>query len=199
MLNRVLHMPKLKCGLMCLNTLALVGLDSTITENGCTMSDGDFKIHSPMRNGLCIWSEEGTSIDGGVNALFAGIAPKKILLTDWHKRLGHISKNTLLKFGESAIADFHIDPAERTDEDHHVPFASYILGKYARTPFPTRTERRGKPLELVLSDLADANVMSLGGGKYVLTFTDDATNHRTVFILTNKNASMVLVMEYASS
>jgi hypothetical protein len=44
----------------------------------------------------------------------------------------------------------------------------------------------------VHSDLAEANVTSLGGGKYVLTFTDDATNHGIVFILTNKNASTVL-------
>jgi hypothetical protein len=42
------------------------------------------------------------------------------------------------------------------------------------------------------SDLAEANVTSIGGGKYVLTFTDDATNHGSVFILKNKSASMVL-------
>ena len=54
-LIRVLHVPKLKCGLMSLNTLALVGLNSLITKNGCTMSDGDFRIHSPIRKGLCVW------------------------------------------------------------------------------------------------------------------------------------------------
>jgi hypothetical protein len=49
MLNRVLHMSKLKCRLMSLNTFALVGLDSTITKNGCTMSNGDFRIQSLIR------------------------------------------------------------------------------------------------------------------------------------------------------
>jgi len=53
-LNGVLHVPALKCGLMSLNTLALVGFTSTITKDGCVVSDGDFKIHSPIRNGLCI-------------------------------------------------------------------------------------------------------------------------------------------------
>jgi hypothetical protein len=67
-----------------------------------------------------------------------------------------------------------------------------MLGKHARTPFLPRTERQGKRLELVHSDLAEANVTSLGGGKYVLTFTDDATNHGIVFILANKNALTVL-------
>jgi hypothetical protein len=42
---------------------------------------------------------------------------------------------------------------------------------------------------------------SLGGGKYVLTSTDDATNHEIVFILANKNASTVLkaFKEYQAS
>ena len=43
-LNGVLHVPGLKCGLMSLNTLALVGLNSTITKDGCVVSDGDFRI-----------------------------------------------------------------------------------------------------------------------------------------------------------
>ena len=42
------------------------------------------------------------------------------------------------------------------------------------------------------SDLAEANILSLGGGRYVLTFTDDATAQGNVFILSNKNASTVL-------
>jgi hypothetical protein len=93
-LEGVLHAPKLKCGLMSLNTLALVGLDSTIAKNGCTVSDGDFRIHSPIKNGLCMWTQDGDSESGhdwGVNALFVGIAPKKVSLTDLHERLAHVN------------------------------------------------------------------------------------------------------------
>ena len=195
-LNGVLHVPALKCGLLSLNTLALVlGLNTMITKDGCVVSDGDFKIHSPIRNGLCVWGE-GAPIDGGndANALFASIAPRKVSLTDWHERLGHISKNTILKYGESAIEDLHLDPAECNDEEHQTPCESCVMGKHARTPFKPRTanERRKIPLELVHSDLAEANVQSLGGGKYALTFKDDATSHGTVFILANKNAATVL-------
>ena len=45
---------------------------------------------------------------------------------------------------------------------------------------------------MIHSDLAEANVISIGGGKYVLTFTDDATDHGTIFILANKKSSTVL-------
>src|SRR5579862_9604022 len=199
-LNGVLHVPGLKTGLMSLNTLALVGLNSTITKEGCVVSDGDFMIHSPIRNGLCVWSEE--SHGNGVphsdatihaDALFAGIAPRKISLTDLHERFAHISKTTLLKFGVSAIADFpNIDAADREHEDHQTPCSSCVMGKHTRSPFPPRTKRRDRPLELVHSDLAEANILSIGGGKHVLTFTDDATDHGIVFILDNKSASTVL-------
>ena len=192
LLNGVLHVPALKCGLMSLNTLALAGFTSTITKDGCVVSDGEFRIHSPIRNGLCVWGEG--SIEGDANAMFASIAPKKVSLTDWHERLGHVSKNTILKFGGSAIEDLDLDPAEREDEEHQTPCEPCALGKHARTPFKPRTasEWRKNTLELVHSDLAEANVQSLGGGKYALTFKDDATSHGTVFILANKNAATVL-------
>ena len=178
---------------MSLNTLAPVGLNSTITKDGCVVTDGDFRIHSPIRNGLCIWSEEGISAENGrINGLFASIAPKKVSLTDWHERLGHVSKNTLLKFGE-AIEDLDIDPGDHEDEDEQqTPCESCTHGKHARSRFKPRTEQRKNALELVHSDLTEANVTSIGGGKYVLTFKDDATSHGTVFILANKQPSTVL-------
>jgi hypothetical protein len=191
-LKGVLCVPKLKCGLMSLNTLALVGMDSTIMKDGCTVSDGDFRIHSPIKNGLCVWTQDGDSNhDGGVNALFAGIAPKEVSLTDLHERLAHVNKNTLLKFGEKAIAGFHLDAADRTSEEHQAPCQPCVLSKQSRTPFQSRSSRRVKPLDLVHSDLAESNMKSLGGGKYVISFIDDATQHATVFIIPNKNASTV--------
>jgi len=45
---------------------------------------------------------------------------------------------------------------------------------------------------VVHSDLTEANVTSVGGGKHILTFKDDATSHGTVFILANKQPSTVL-------
>jgi hypothetical protein len=118
-LKGVLHVPQLKCGLMSLNTLALDDINSTITRHSCTVSDGVFNIHSPIKNGLCVWSQyeshsKSDSEMGGHNALFAAIAQKKTSLTDLHERLGHYSKNSLLKHGENAIADLNIDPTERT-------------------------------------------------------------------------------------
>src|SRR5579859_4444828 len=188
-LKGVLHIPKLKCGLMALNQLALLGWMSPITKNGCTVSDGNFNIHSPIVNGLCAWGQPGVPHEGA-NALFAGVAPKKLSLNDWHEHLGHVSKNTLLKFGESAIEDLHLDKS--TSENQSLPCKPCILSKHHRTPFSSWYRRHGKPLKLVHSDFCESNITSLGGGKHVLTFTDDATNHGMVYVLPNKSSSTVL-------
>jgi transposase InsO family protein len=198
-LEGVLYVPRLKTGLMALNQLALLGWTSIIQKDGCTVSEGDFSIHSEIRNGLCVWSQtpdvawsQTPRVPHNADALFAGAAPKKLSLTDWHERLGHVSKDTLAKFGDSAIEDLHLGLVENISEDQAHPCKPCIHGKQHRLPFPSRTGRRGKPLELVYSDLCESNVESIGGGKHVLTFTDDHTNHGMVYILKNKSSSTVL-------
>ena len=157
-LKSVLHVPKLKCGLMALNTLALLGWTSVITKDGCTVSEGNFRIHSKIRNGLCVWSQTPNTRSqtpnawsqtpdtwsqtprvptgrANVNALFAGVAPKKLSLTDWHERLGHVSKDTLLKFGDSAIEDLNLGPVDSNPADQTCK--PCIHGKQHRLPFPS--------------------------------------------------------------
>jgi len=65
-------------------------------------------------------------------------------------------------------------------------------GKQPRQPFHSVGKRHVKPLELVHSDLCESNVLSLGGGKHVLTFVDDHTRHCRVYILSNKTPANVL-------
>jgi hypothetical protein len=80
-LKGVLHVSKLTCRLISLNTLALDDINSIITKQGCTVSDGVFKIHSPIKNGLCISSQDEYKSDlesGGATALFAAIPPKRL-------------------------------------------------------------------------------------------------------------------------
>src|SRR5271170_1847904 len=174
---------------MMLNQLALLGWTSVIKKDGCTVSEGDFSIHREIRNGLCVWSQT-PRVPHNADALFACAAPKKLSFTDWHERLGHVSKDTLAKFGDSAIEDLHLGLVEKSEDQHSCK--PCIHGKQYCKPFPSRDRRRGKPLELVHSDLCESNVESIGGGKHVLTFTDDHTNHGTVYVLKNKNSSTVL-------
>lgn len=114
-----------------------------------------------------------------------------LTLDDWHERLGHVSKDTLVKFGTNAIEDFDIKACDHSNDDNH-QCESCAYGKQYRAPFKSISKSRSKPLERVDSDLCESNVVSMGGGKIVLTFTDNATLYGRVMILPNKNASTVL-------
>ena len=97
----------------------------------------------------------------------------------------------MVKFGNDAIEDLEISP-EDYDHDDHKQCELCAYGKQHRLPFLPCTEHRSKPLELVHSDLCESHVVSMGGGKYALTFTDDATSYSRVYVLSNKKSSTVL-------
>jgi hypothetical protein len=133
-LENVLHIPKLKCGLMSLDILTLQGWTSTISKNGCTVSDGKFSIHSQIKNGLhmCVESDS-RFLHTGPNALFAGVPiSKKHSLRDWHEHLGHVSTDTLLKFGESAIEDLDLGLVDSKPIDQELG-KPCIHGKHHRS------------------------------------------------------------------
>jgi hypothetical protein len=199
-LENVLHVPDMKNGLMSLTQLAQKDWSITINKYGCTAEHGDFSIHSPITRGLCWWVQTPSA---DADAFLASIAipteldsnvkvsskPKPTLM-DWHERFCHASKDTIVKFCPKAMADLELEDTEHDDDNHQCESCAY--GKQHRLPFLPRKSRRSKPLELVHSDLADCNITSLGGGRYVLGFTDDATRKRRVYILPNKKPSMVL-------
>src|SRR3979411_643180 len=118
-LQKVLHVPRLKTGLMSLMQLALVGFTSVLNEKGCTVSNGEFSIHSTIVNGLCWWVPNPTF---DTAAFFAkAFTAKTASLEDWHQRLAHVSKDTLVKFGDHTFADLTISACEGDNHDtkHH--------------------------------------------------------------------------------
>ena len=109
-LQKVLHVPHLKTGLMSLTQLALAGYTITIDDKGCTVSNGKFNIHSAIVNGLYWWVPNPTS---DTAAFFTEALHSKVAsLEDWHQWLTHISKDTLVKFGDNTFADLKISECE---------------------------------------------------------------------------------------
>ena len=65
-----------------------------------------------------------------------------------------------------------------------------------KIPFPKKTSQA---LELIHSDLCGPmNVESIGGSKYVLTFTDDYTRYVTVYFLKSKSEVLSKFEEYVN-
>lgn len=73
-------------------------------------------------------------------------------------------------------------------------------GKMHRVPFPKKSEKETyQPLQLVHSDLCGPmNVDSVGGSKYILTFTDDYTRYVTAFFIKSKSEVLSKFMEYVA-
>ena len=73
-------------------------------------------------------------------------------------------------------------------------------GKMHRIPFPKKSEKEThQPLQLVRSDLCGPmNVDSVGGSKYVLTFTDDYTRYVTAYFIKSKSEVFSKFVEYVT-
>jgi Integrase core domain. len=191
-LNDVLYIPKLKNNLLSITKTTLDGWRSVFENGGCTTTHGDdFRIYTPIRDGLCIFTTTPSIMQALAAAASTGTRNRKMTITDWHERLGHVSKTAILKLGDKVVglAFDATDP----EEFPGCQCAACAAGKQHRRPFDAVEVRADKPLQLVHSDLCGEFPMkSLGGGRYFITFTDDCTRYCRVYILKNKKAATIL-------
>ena len=62
-----------------------------------------------------------------------------------------------------------------------------VQGKQVRKPFPSIT-RKSEPLELIHSDVCDSNIVLTRGSKiYFVTFFDDHSRFRYIYLLKSKD------------
>ena len=106
------------------------------------------------------------------------------MLDDWHERLGHVSREAILKLVDM-VEGLTVTEGGHLGEDCE-PCA---LSKHHRRPFEEVDRRSEEPLQLVFSDLCGKfHIEALGGGLYFVTFTDDCTRLCKVYILKNKKS-----------
>lgn len=191
-LSNVLYIPKLKNNLLSITKTTLDGWRSVFENGGCTTTHGDnFRIYTPIQDGLCIFTSTPSVMQALAAAAPTGSHNRKITITDWHERLGHVSKTAILKLG-NRVEGLAIDPTD-SEEFPECQCAACAAGKLHRQPFDSVEVRAEKPLQLVHSDLCGKfPINSLNGGKYFITFTDDCTRYCRVYILRNKEAATVL-------
>ena len=102
----------------------------------------------------------------------------------WHRRYGHLGVKSLQKLARgNLIEEFDYN----TSND--ISFCEPCLkGKHRRSQFPTCSENKSKPLELVHSDACGKlSSKSLGGAEYFVTFIDDKTRYVWVYVIKRKS------------
>lgn len=115
----------------------------------------------------------------------------KVSLNDWHEQLADTNKDTLLKLVENTFADLTIPSC---DGEHESDTQHCEASKHHRLPFNSvpKRKRPDNPLELIHSGLCECHIISMGGGRYLLTFIDDYFRHCCRYILSNKNSFTLL-------
>ena len=111
-LNNILYIPKLKNNLLSITKTTLDGWRSVFENGGCTTThSNDFRIYIPIQDGLCIFTSTPSITQALAAAATTGTCNRKTTITDWHERLGHISKTAILKLGDRVVS-LALDPTD---------------------------------------------------------------------------------------
>lgn len=113
-------------------------------------------------------------------------------LVTWHRRFGHVSYHTLFKM-QSSVTGLVIQGTKNDIRKCEI----CPLGKQHRKPFKTSTTRATKILHLIHSDLCGPmEKRSIGGARYLLTFTDDYSRKLFVYFLPDKSCVLDIFLEF---
>lgn len=106
-------------------------------------------------------------------------------LNTWHRRFGHLNKNTLLELFKNKIVD-----GLPTTYSKELGFCgTCVKAKFTRLPYPSYEKQRSRrPLELIHSDVCGpVNPVTYDGYKYFVSFIDDFTHFVSIFLLKQKS------------
>lgn len=203
-LNNTLHVPELRTNLLSV---------SKITDNGYNVlfkkfsadilnSKGEVLLNAYRENDLYFVNDVGLytkSADHVSSATFNNntVSVNLCSVEEWHRKLGHLN---LRDMSEACKRGY----LKGVNINSTIPLNCEICAraKMTRIPFPRKSQRKTEILDIMHSDLCGPmQTQSIGGAKYLLTFTDDASKWTEVRFLRSKTEvleqikELVLLME----
>ncbi|GAA5829779.1 hypothetical protein JCM3770_004202, partial [Rhodotorula araucariae] len=178
-LNGALLVPGISTTLISSAQLNVVLANGSRIGRGLYRLDGELAYPSPSV--------------AGASALLAASSSQAELTTS-HQRLAHLAPRSLKSLAKSGdVTGLDIVAAQAVGNETcnvcHVAHSS-------RLPFPHLSRSTSAPLELVHSDVLSANVPSLSGRRYVVTFTDDFSRMLWVEPLARKSDVLAAFMRF---
>ena len=182
-LGNVLYAPQMARNLFSVASCVKAGNQVRFGNHGVEVVNGMNKVvaKGELANGL--WSLlSQTAIDDEEEAQLANAAGNMKL---WHRRLGHLGLQNVLRMRDENMVSGLQGKLENTLDKCHACSA----GKMVRKPAPAVEERRtDEVLELVHSDvMGPFKTVSLGGGRYIVTFIDDFSRKIWVNVIESKD------------
>ena len=119
--------------------------------------------------------------------MFIVLKPKDISLIMivqlilWHCRLGHIGVKRMKKLHADGLL-------ESLDYESFDTCEPCLMGKMTKTPFSWSMEWANDLLEVIHTDVCGPmSVEARGGYHYFLTFTDDLSGYRYIYLMKHKS------------
>ena len=188
-LYNVLYVPEISKNLLSVPAMTQKGAEVLfesdkcyVTKNGVTMSIGHL-----ISNNLYVINTEPHC---------ANVASGKASMELWHCRYGHLNYKYVSELKKKHMVDGMSYPKDVTDQHCE----ACAKAKMHRVPVPKASSNKtSRPLQLVHSDVCGPmSENSIGGSKYVLTFTDDYTKYVTVYFLKRKSEVFAKFQECVS-
>ena len=193
-LNKVLFVPKLAKNLLSVRAMTNMGAEVTFDKEKCVILKDNKRFTI------------GHVLDG---KLYRVNTPEFANFTEscsvpslelWHFRLGHLNHKYVDQLAKKNLAVGMKYCANVTDSENCIKCEACTLGKMHRNSFPKQSQHRAtQVLEIIHSDVCGPmQVESIGGNKYMLTFTDDYSRYTTVYFLKNKSEVFAKFKQYVS-
>lgn len=187
LLHNTLHVPTLRTNLLSVAKIVDNGYSVVFTKNQATVKDKNGSVRLvAKREGDLFLADTKPNIACAVSS-------EKEDVIEWHRRLGHLNRKdmNLMKQKEAVTGlDFRVDA-------DCPPCDTCAAGKITRAPFPKGSQGTSSLLEVVHTDLCGPmRTESIGGARYLLTFTDDYSRWTEFYLLRNKSEVTTKFMEY---
>ena len=110
----------------------------------------------------------------------------------WHCRFSHFNGTRLSKFHKDGLL-------EQFDYESYPTYEFCLIGKITKSPFSEHREWVAGLLELVHTDVCwPMTTHARGGYPYFITFTDDHSRFRYVYLMKYKSESFEKFKEFRS-
>ena len=195
-LNKVLHVPSMKCNLFSVRVVTERGFQVTFDDKSChiktkddtVIASGDRQGNLYMLNGTVEPRSEPQEA-----AHMAATSDNDI----WHQRLGHVHEQLLRKLGDGTI----VTGVKLSNNCELSVCGGCAMGKSTRSrPKPKHGLTTTRRLERVHSDVCGPmSNKFIGGATYMITFTDDYTRCSSVYFMKHKSEALDKFRDYLAS
>ena len=189
----VLYVPKIGVNLLSIATITDRGIDVNFRGTSVQFSRNDQVYLTGKRIGRNLYELDMVTLNQKQNS--PNSALMAVPLRIWHDRFSHVNYDTLKKM----IDNQSVNGIELKGDTKPPPeiCEECTIGKMHRLPFPKSSRQVTKIGELVHSDVCGPmEITTPKGQRYYVTFKDEYSGYRAIYLMKNKSETFNLFKEY---